>query len=203
LLEFGVCAYRFIFGKPQRTSELSAYEFDKLVRASGHTEGGAAVYTCEDYNYSIRFPEGWELKGSEVPGTIVKAVHKDSKDRIAMISINVTPCVGPEGLGPNADIWTFGGKELFEVLREQSPGADFQLLDSGKTTVGGQHAIWMFVDCKSPPHATMLSKTYALLGYPTFYRISCSVSERDQELFELQQPVFEEALASFRFLKTP
>ena len=153
----------------------------------------AETYTNKEYGFAIDFPAGWEVKGSASSNTIIKGVHKNGQGRLALIAVAAYP------MDAEGDIWDVSGEQMFEGFKRENPGAEAALLDSGKTVVGGEHAIWTLIDVPSPAVISMLTRSYHFVRKPFLFRISAS-TDRDRAWFTQHERTFQESIASFRFL---
>jgi hypothetical protein len=166
-------------------SSLIAFVFIGFARAD--------AFISEEYGFTINLPAGWEVKDGTASNTIIKAVYRDASGKLALISVSAYR-TDAEG-----DIWDVSPRQMFEALHNEYPGAETELLDSGKTVVDGEHAIWTFVDVRSPPIVTMLTRSYYFVREPFLFTINTS-TDRGQTWFEQHAHTFEKAVASFRFL---
>ncbi len=148
-------------------------------------------YANDEYGFTIDFPAGWLVKGSAAENTVIKAVHKDAQGRIALIAVAAYP------LDVKADIWDSTGQDIFEGFLSEYPGVEAALLDSGKTIIGDEHALWTDIDVKAPPLIAMHSLSYHIFQKPILYRISYS-SDRDARWFQTHLPAARVAIRSFR-----
>ena len=153
----------------------------------------AETYTNEEHGFAIDFPVGWQVKGSSQKNTIIKAVYKDEQGRLAMVSVAAYPAE------PGWDPWGVTGEQMYQRFKQTYPNADSALLDSGRTLVGGEHAIWTLIDLRSPAILSTLSRSYHFVRQPTLFRVSTS-SDRDPAWFAQHESAFQESVKSFRFL---
>jgi len=152
------------------------------------------LYTSPDFGFEITFPDGWMIKSSGNPETIIKAVRKTAGGRLAMIAIAAYE------LGVEGDIWEVTGKEMYEGLREQYPGADIVLIDWGKTLVSGKHALWTRTDILKPIIMSASSTHYHFLFNGILFRISTS-TDYDHVWYSNNDPLMRASVESFNFLQ--
>jgi len=150
-------------------------------------------YTNENYGFTISFPTGWEIKGSSQKNTLVKAVHKDMHNRIALIAI------AAYDIGMDGDIWEVTGEDMFEKsFRADYPNIDATLLDSGKTIINGKHVLWTKIMVKDAWFGPMVSLNYHLVHNKILFRISGS-ADTDTKWFEENESTFKESISSIDF----
>ena len=185
-------AGKMTFTKWHSLLNLAFYTLVGLLFCSNALAGN--TYTNHDFGFTIEFPENWAIKHSSSASTIIKAVHKDASGRIAQIAIAAYPWAA-EG-----DVWDVTGAQMFErFMLEIPPEVDSVLLDSGKNTIGGEHALWTLIDVSSPPIFSMLVRSYHFNRRPILFRISTS-TDRDATWFAQHEAEFDRAIRSFRFL---
>lgn len=170
---------KLIVGERQRTGA------DKVTLAS-------VPYVNDDHGFSIRFPEGWRVKGSTVTHTVVKARLSDESAPITFLSVAVYPA------SETQDMSRLSADRLFREYIVAGQQVDAEMRSSGRTTLGGMPAIWMEVDVRSPRLVSGLSLTYFVPKEGRLFRVSGS-TEKNEAWFRQNRPTFEASIQSFRF----
>ena len=156
---------------------------------------GKSPYVNHEYGFSIRFPEGWHIKGSAVTGTIIKARLDEEGAPIAFMSVASYPA--PQDL----DAAQLTPERLFRDYILGGQAVEAKMRSAGHTTLDGRPAIWMEVDVASPWLVSGLSLTYFVLRDDKLFRVSGS-TERDEAWFRQNRPIFEESIRSFHFVES-
>jgi hypothetical protein len=150
------------------------------------------IYVDRRHEFSIAFPSGWEIKKSQNPETVIKAVYRDPQGRLAYIAIAAYEL-------PKAfDFSTVTADDMFKVLLEELPDIEIARLDHGETKIRSNRALFNTIDIKSPPQASMLSKHFHLAKNGKLYRITAA-TDRDAQFFRDQLVIMEESIHTFAF----
>jgi hypothetical protein len=152
----------------------------------------ADIYFNRDYEFSITFPEGWVIKKSGNPETIVKAIYHDSTGRLAYIAIASYNWPAEFKF---ADVTA---NDMFIILKGQYSDLTINRIGSGETTIRSNRAVWNMIDVSKPPQAAMLAKHYHIVKNKHLYRIS-AVTDRDYQFFKKQLPIMEKAIGTLAF----
>ncbi len=165
----------------------------------------AETYTNKEHGFAIGFPAGWQIKSSRVENTIIKAVYNEGNSypsliqnghsHLAIISVTAYP---RNSMGLGNDVWKVSEAVMFEFCKSESPGSEMVLLDSGRTLVGGEHAIWLLVDGRSPS-IEIYSRTYYVVRKRLLFRIS-TTTDRERAWYAQHDHAFQSSVASFRFV---
>lgn len=152
-------------------------------------------YVSDEYGFSIDFPAGWSVKGSTAKNTVIKAVLKDTQGRIAQIVVAAYP------FDVKGDMWDATGQDMFEAFINDYPGVEAALLDSGKSRISGEHALWTDIDVKAPSIIAARCLSYHVIQKPILYRISYT-ADRDAVWFQAHLATAKAAVESFRLRGT-
>jgi hypothetical protein len=167
---------------------------------SGQTpelEGKApALYENAEYGFSIQFPPGWKIKEGAAKETVVKAVHRDSAGRLAMIAIAAFR------LRNSFDLHQVDTTTLFEMGKAGSPGIDLVLLDDGEDDINGTYAKWLKTEIREPKIASIIGRKYYIVHGKTLFQID-AVTERDPKYYERYENILEGSVRTFRFSSPP
>ena len=153
---------------------------------------GRPLYKDSHHRFTISFPSGWTIKSGASSDTVVKAVHKDSQGRLAMISISAIR------LKQAPDICKMNPRQLFAVGRSGNPGLDMVLLDSGTTTINGKCAVWNKIDTRGPIAASSLGRKYFLIHSSTLFTVD-AITDRDPRYYAQFEPILEETVHTLKF----
>lgn len=173
---------RFIF--------LTAFTLLLLFPVNGQDNHN--IYFDRQHEFSITFPAGWQIKKSQNPETIIKAVYRDPHGRLAYIAIAAYK------LPASVKFSKVTADDMYSILVEQFPDVEIARLDYGETKIRSNRAVFNTVDIKSPPQITMLSKHYHLVKNGKLYRITAT-TDRDFQFFKSQLRVMEESISTFAF----
>ena len=107
------------------------------------SHGAGDTYVDTQYGFSIRFPEGWQVKKALSPdrNIVIKAIHRDEQRRFATLIIYAW-----DKEDAVIDIGTATPKELFQA----SYGDRAELVSSGETSLNGKRALWIVTKFDSP-----------------------------------------------------
>ena len=158
-----------------------------------HSYARGETHHNEEYGFSIEMPAGWSIVSGNSPSTLTKASFQDATGKGAMLAIAAIPANGA------TDMWTFAAQQILDQFKTEYPAADAVLAESGQSMVGGEHALWLRIDVRSPPIAAMSSLTYHFIHGTTLFRISATTTGNDPAWFAQHRPTFEAAVASFAF----
>jgi hypothetical protein len=158
-----------------------------------HLYARGETYRNEDYRFSIEMPPGWSIVPGNSPSTLTKASFQDATGKGAMLAIAAIPANG------TTDMWSFTAQQILDQFKSEYPAADAVLAESGQNMVGGEHALWIRIDVRSPPVAAMSSLTYHFVHGKTLFRISATTTGNDPVWFAQHRPAFEAAVATFAF----
>lgn len=152
-------------------------------------------YYDRTHEFSINFPDGWDIKRSANKETIVKAVFKNSQDRLAIISIAAYPLpIAPK----NVQQAKLTPDVMWEGLREQYPDFKMRRLNWADAKVRSTPVVWNIVEILDPPQAAMFAKHYHLLKGTTLYRIT-AMTDHDKSFFDAQLSIMDAAISTFSF----
>jgi hypothetical protein len=157
-----------------------------------HGQDEKNTYFDRQHEFSITFPAGWQIKKSQNPETIIKAVYWDPQGRLAYIAIAVY------NLPKSVNFSKVTADDMYSILVEQFPDVEIARLDHGETKIRSNRAVFNTVDIKSPPQISMLSKHYHLVKHRKLYRITAT-TDRDFQFFKSQLKVMEESISTFAF----
>jgi len=175
--------------KDLTSSAVNAF-FDS-VSLSSHNRS-PSFYEDSTHRFSISFPKGWTIKKGASADTVVKAVHKDSQDRLAMISIVAIR------LKETPDMCKVNPRDLFAVGRAGNPGLDLVLLDSGTVSINGKCAVWNKVDTRQPKVASSLGRKYFFVHNSTLVIVD-AITDRDQSYYSRFELILENSVKSLTF----
>lgn len=150
------------------------------------------IYFDRQHEFSITFPSGWEIKKSQNPETIIKAVYHDTQGHLAYIAI------AAYDLPRSVNFSTVTPDDMFTLLVEEFPDIEIARLDHGETKIRSNRALFDTIDIKSPPQASMLSKHFHLAKNGKLYRITAA-TDRDAQFFKTQLVIMEESIHTFAF----
>jgi hypothetical protein len=169
-------------------TEAELRRFAEILVESERSKAQESRRWTEDAGtFSIVFPEGWEVKPSNVDGTVVKAVHRDAQDRLVMMSVNLSDA-------PTVDLWEIEPMQMYELLRAGAKNVSFA--GYGKERIGGHKAVWCKM--KSTLPFEMTAKLYLFSHRDRLYRFGTSVRSLDEGVFTAFRPLFEKAIGSIR-----
>ncbi len=153
------------------------------------------TYFNQEHEFSIEFPEGWTVKGSMNPETIIKAVYRDEQDRIAQVTIAAyeLPFEVSE-----TEANTLTADDMWEGLKNQF--ADFRIKrhGSGTTKIRSRRVVWNFVEVMDPPQAKMVGKHYNFIRGRYLYRVS-AMADSGMNFYKEVLPKMEAAIATLAF----
>ena len=152
-------------------------------------------YYDRTHEFSINFPDGWDIKRSANKETIIKAVLKDPQGRLAIISIAAYPL--PIAL-KHARQAQLTSDIMWEGLREQYPDFKMRRLNWADAKVRSTPAVWNIVEIYDPPQAAMFAKHYHLLRGTTLFRIT-AMTVHDKSFFDTQLSIMDAAISTFSF----
>ena len=152
-------------------------------------------YVNKEHGFSVRFPEGWEVKGSTVPATIIKARLKDEGAPITYLAMATHPALKTaDPLNPSA-------QQLFQdYILARSQEVIARIMTSGQTAVGGRHAVWMEIDIESPAFLSQYALVYFFPGEGEVLRVS-GATKRDAAWFAQVKPLFRASIESISFME--
>lgn len=151
-----------------------------------------SLYKDLAHRFSISFPKGWTIKEGTSPDTVVKAVHKDSQGRLAMISI------GAIKVKEAPDLCKMNPRELFAFGRTANPGLDMVLLDSGTVSINGKCAVWNKIDTRGPSLASSLGRKYFFIHNNTLFTVD-AITDRDPSYYSRFEPILESSVNTLTF----
>jgi len=146
-------------------------------------------YVNKEYGFSIRFPEGWQIKGSAVTGTIIKARRDDEGVPITFMSIASYPA------SQDLDITQLTHDRLLRDYILGGQEVEAKIRSAGPTTLDGRPAIWMEVEFVGG-----FSLHYFVLKDDKLFRLS-GATEGDEAWFSQNRPIFEQSICSFGFIE--
>jgi hypothetical protein len=152
-------------------------------------------YYDNAHRFSIEFPDGWTVKQSSNPETLVKAVYRDTAGRIAQITIAAYPL--PHAVtGNEADELT--ADDMWEGLKEQFPDFTVKRHDSGVTRIRSHRAVWNLIEITDPPQVKMIGKHYHFVQGKHLYRVT-AVTDSGSEFFRTVLPTMEKSISTLAF----
>jgi len=175
--------------KDTKSSMVNAF-FDSVSLSSQNNS--PSFYKDQAHRFSISFPKGWTIKKGTSPDTVVKAVHKDSRGRLAMISI------GAIKVKEAPDICKMNPRELFAFGQRANPGLDLVLLDSGTVSINGKCAVWNKIDTRGPKLASSLGRKYFFIHDNTLFTID-AITDRDPSYYSRFEAILESSVKSLTF----
>lgn len=149
-------------------------------------------YKDQEHRFSISFPKGWTVKKGTSPDTVVKAVHKDSRGRLAMISVGATK------VKEAPDLCKMNLRELFALARSANPGLDMVLLDSGTVFINGKCSAWNKIDTRAPSLASSLGRKYFLIHNNTLFWVD-AITHRDPSYYARFEATLEQSVHTLTF----
>ncbi len=164
---------------------------ETLIAATARQDATLAKEPCVDkqHGFSIRFPEGWRVKGSTVPETIIKARLPQKEAPITYMSVATYPA--PE----SQEASQLSAEQLFQKYIVAGNEVDARIMRAGRMTVGGRAAVWMEIDIRSPPFVSQYALAYFFPGKDKILRVSGS-TERNDSWFARMKPVFKASIES-------
>lgn len=152
-------------------------------------------YYDRSHEFSIQFPDGWTIKRSSNPETVIKAVYRDTLDRIAQITIaayrlpKIVSQAEANELSPD-DMWE-GFKEQF---------ADFAVKRhaAGITRIRSRRAVWNLIEITDPPQARSIAKHYHFVRGSILYRVT-AITDSGAAFFQEVLPIMEESIGTLAF----
>lgn len=152
-------------------------------------------YTNKEHGFAIRFPQGWRVKGSTVPETIIKARLPDREVPMTFMSVAVYPA-------PNSqETSRLSAEDLFREYILSGNDVDARITTSGRTEIAGKMAVWMEIDFRSPAIVSHYAIAYFFLGEKEILRVSGS-TKRDAAWFYLIKPVLKASIESITFMES-
>ena len=152
-------------------------------------------YMSKGHGFSIRFPEGWQVKGSTVPTTIIKARLKDEGAPITYLAIATHPA------SRAADPLNVSAQQLFqECILAGSQELIARITESGEAGIGGRRAVWMEIDIESPAFLSQYALVYFFPGEDKILRVS-GATKRDLAWFAQVKPLFKASIESIMFME--
>lgn len=151
-------------------------------------ESNSNIYENKSYNYSINFPQGWEVK--EGIATDVKAVFKD-KNSLAMITISISENIGGE------DIESITPESVFQFLKTKvNKEINLKLLDSGYQNINKTRAIWLKIQ---NTNFDTIELNYMIISNKYYYFITGLA--QPAEYFEKFQNILKDSMETFEVIK--
>lgn len=151
-------------------------------------------YVNDEHGFSIRFPESWQLKGSTVTETVVKARLRDDKAPITFLSVAVYPALSTQNMP------RLSAERLFHDYVVAGQEVEARMRNSGLTTLDGKPAVWMEVDVSAP---LLYSGIFLIYFVPTehgLYRVS-GLTDRNETWFASKKATFEASIRTFHLTK--
>jgi len=183
-------AEKMTFTKWHSLLNLALYTLVGLLFYSNALAG--ITYTNDEFGFTIEFPENWEVKEGAAASTIIKAVHKDASGLVLQITIAVYPG------NYKRDIWSYTGAQMLEIFK-MTVGTDAALLDWGKTTFSGEHALWAMIEARSPILPYLTWNNNVIRG-PRLFMINALAAGSAAPSFAQHEAEIDRAIRSFRFL---
>lgn len=145
-------------------------------------------YSNSEHGFSIIFPAEWEVKPSVVENTIIKAVHREAGDRIAMITIAAYSCADDETLNEIPD------NELARLA-----GVDGTLpakvVQVGKGVMSRKQARWVEHEIRGHALADSYGVSWFIQSNKRIWRLS--MFGGDSETFEKLRGLLTASLRTF------
>jgi len=160
-----------------------------LLAGFSHLYAGEP-YKDLEHGFSIEFPEGWQITESFTEAYLVEAFYEDDAGHVAFITM------AAEDLSETLDPWSKSGKALMEALSTGQPGAT--MLDSGQSSIGGEHAIWTKADMADSPSGPMIVLSHQLVHDKVLYRIEGGATG-DVDWFAKYEGGIKEAIHTLSF----
>lgn len=152
----------------------------------------AELYFNQEYRFSLDAPQGWSIKKSSQPNTIVKFVLRDSNARIAVLSIAAYDESTLSKLVPlTAD-------SVFETFKKEYSDFDFRRIAAGKRKIRSMNAVWNLIEITNPPQARLIGKHYHFRRNGKLWRIS-AMTDSGKEFFDKVLPIMEKSIATIAF----
>jgi len=179
-----VLAVGIIFLKPGIFTEPKEIPTDKNVEHSG------AIYHNLKYQFSIKFPDGWEIK-EEIDDGIFLVQEASFQNSTMRVSARLVDLKGSQEFSSIKD--TRPLKEFinafFEVTKENIPNA--KIIDYNEVKINNEPAYWM--ECSMGPQTLL---TYFFAKGNTMYSISAG-TETDE--YSKLKSLFMQTISTFIF----
>ncbi|MBN2272479.1 MAG: hypothetical protein JXN61_17840 [Sedimentisphaerales bacterium] len=161
--------------------------FDELQSTSD-------AYRNDEYGFTVQFPDGWITGQGVASGTVAKAVHKNEAGKVAMVNINVQELAEGDGDA----LKKHSAEEVFQIVTQQfsGQGREITLLDSGVTSVGGEHAIWHKYRLQQSHLMDKVFLTYNIIHDNYLFVVSGSA---DHGMYPEMDSLLRESIMSIRF----
>ncbi|MEI6277916.1 MAG: hypothetical protein WCQ16_00875 [Verrucomicrobiae bacterium] len=147
------------------------------------------------HRFSITFPDGWIVKKSANPDTIIKAVFRDASNNIAQIAIAAYKLPAEPS---KEELAEFTPDAMWEGLKSQFPDFTIKRLSSGTSKIRSKDAVWNMIEITDPPQARSIAKHYHFIQGATLYRVS-AMSDSGTTFFNANLPAMENSISSLAF----
>lgn len=142
------------------------------------------------HRFSITVPDGWTIKPGVASGTIFKAVYRDPKNRLAMITINKQPIRTGEKLPSPAG--------LHKTLSAMPFVATTRLLDHGNASISGVPVVWIVLATEYRTGFSQIERRY-LFYRDSYLYLVLATTDADQSYYSSLAPVLHSAVLSIVF----
>lgn len=147
------------------------------------------------HGFSIAFPDGWTVKKSSNPETIIKAVFRDTGNNIAQITIAGYKLPYEPSKEELAELTA---DAMWEGLQSQYQDFTVTRRGSGAVKIRSKNAVWNLVEITDPPQARSIAKHYHFIQGSTLYRVS-AMSDSGVTFFMGNLPLMEQSIATLAF----
>jgi hypothetical protein len=166
-----------------------------LVKVSGARAPSGEFYFNQKHEFTIMFPKGWKIKRSIARNTVIKAVFRDSQNRLAQVSIAAYEL--PDE-ATTADSQELTADLMWQAFKEGYPDLSLRRHSSGDTKLRSRRAVWNIIEVDAPPQVEMFAKHLHFIEGRYLYRITL-MTDHDKTFFDFILPTMEESVATFAF----
>ncbi len=152
-------------------------------------------YYDKIHQFSIEFPDGWIVKQSSNPETVIKAVYRDTVGRIAQITIAAYPLPHAVSQGEANELTA---DDMWAGWKKQFPDFTVKRHDSGVARIRSHRAVWNLIEITDPPQARMIGKHYHFVQGKYLYRVT-AMTGSGSKFFRVVLPIMEKSISTLAF----
>ncbi|MCK4745180.1 hypothetical protein KAS41_03900 [Candidatus Parcubacteria bacterium] len=191
IIIFTIVSVIAVFSDPNNEKDMDLIQADK---SGNYSEQDGNLYRNTEYNFRIKFPEGWDIKSGDGPNILQKAVNGNHTISILVQEI---PAEHGDKTATIKDIMSLieFKNTFFEGMQEKF--SDIELVDFGESKLDNEPAYWIKY---SAPYTTLditvqaTNLQYQVLNNNILYTINAGSTSNE---FDTVETEFMKSIATF------